>query len=108
MNPYFFWPFMSSTWMNFFDYLSQLMLNVRFSETCKLSLLIYKAFLIGKPSTKARRKMDSYCKLKKEGRWTQLWKKKQFVRCRLGDLRHQCVCRQAGRQQDVHFRQSSL
>lgn len=74
MNPYFFWPSTSSKWMDFFDYLSQLMLNVRFSVTCKLSLLTYKAFLVGKPSTKARRMMDSHCKLKKEGRWFKLWK----------------------------------
>lgn len=74
MNPYFFGPFMSSKWMNFFDYLSQLMLNVRFSVTCKLSLFTYKAFWVGKPSTKARREMDSHCKLKKEGRRFKLWK----------------------------------
>lgn len=65
VDPEFFRPSTSSRLINFLYYLSRLMLGFLWLEN--QSLLTYKAFLVGKPSSKARREMDSRCKLKKSG-----------------------------------------
>ena len=65
VDPEFFRPSMSSRLINFLYYLSQLKLD--FQGLANQSLLVYKAFFVGKPNVKARREMDPCCKPQRSG-----------------------------------------